>query len=71
LAATRSRVAVDIYDIAGRRVSSLMDAVMPAGPVSLNWDGRDGTGSRVASGIYFYRVSVDQQSYVGKMTVLK
>jgi hypothetical protein len=44
-----------VYDAAGRLVRSLVDEAMPAGRYVKTWDGRDGAGRQVASGIYFYR----------------
>ncbi len=67
----RSHVIVEVYDLAGRKVATLVDELQPAGPVIVNWDGEDVYGDRVASGVYFYRVSLDSQAYMGKMTLLK
>jgi len=47
------RVRLLIYDVAGRRVTTLLDGVMPAGATFAIWDGRDAGGGRVADGVYF------------------
>ncbi len=47
---------VDVYDIAGRRVVRLLDDVVPAGQHRVEWQGRDGRGRAVASGVYFVRL---------------
>lgn len=49
-----ARVRVSIFDVSGRLVRTLMDRPETQGPHSINWDGRDGSGNRVASGVYFY-----------------
>lgn len=47
------RVAVRIVDVGGRSVRSLAQGHHPAGAHAVVWDGRDGSGRRVAAGIYF------------------
>ncbi len=54
--ARHARVQVDVYDVAGRRVTALMDAEQPAGAGDVSWNGRDGRGRAVAAGVYFVRV---------------
>jgi len=69
----RSEAAVEIsvYDLSGRRVAVLTEGEMPAGGHSVVWDGR-GDGDRpVASGVYFYRLSVGDAFETGKMVLLK
>ncbi len=50
------RVRVSIYDVNGREVRILVDAVEPAGRHEVHWDGRARDGSRVPPGIYFSRL---------------
>lgn len=47
---------VAIYDAAGRSVRTLYSGSRPGGTYRLDWDGRDGAGRRVASGVYFVRL---------------
>ena len=51
-------VTVTVYDLMGRRVRTLVDAMQPAGAYQVRWDGRDAAGQPVASGTYFYRLRV-------------
>lgn len=51
-----AHVALAVYDVAGRRVASLVDRRLEAGTHSLEWDGRDASGVRVASGVYLVRL---------------
>jgi hypothetical protein len=44
----------DIYTVSGRRVRSMRSQAASAGPVILNWDGRDGEGDSIANGTYLY-----------------
>jgi hypothetical protein len=65
------RVRVAIYDPRGRRVRTLLDAPRAPGRYTLQWDGRDGAGSALPSGVYLYRVEAGKQSSAGKLTLLR
>jgi hypothetical protein len=60
-----------IYDVTGREVRSLVDGRRGAGEHAAVWDGRDGDGARVGSGIYFYRMEAAGMIAVQKMVLLK
>ncbi|HOX24191.1 MAG TPA: FlgD immunoglobulin-like domain containing protein [Candidatus Krumholzibacteria bacterium] len=49
-------VALDVHDLAGRRVRGLVSGQAPAGQHRTTWDGRDDGGLRVASGVYLVRL---------------
>jgi len=46
---------VAVYDVAGRRVAILFDGAAPAGPLTLEWNGRDSRGREAGSGVYWIR----------------
>jgi uncharacterized repeat protein (TIGR01451 family) len=50
------RVRLVVFDVAGRRVRTLVDAELPAGRHAAAWDGRDELERRVQAGVYFLRV---------------
>ncbi len=54
--AARQRVHLALYDVGGRRVRTLQDGELEAGPHTFDWDGADGAGRSLASGIYFARM---------------
>jgi len=60
-----------IYDSAGRLVRRLLDGAIPAGPRQVTWDGRDATGSRVVSGVYYTRLETGSNRVTGKLVVLQ
>jgi uncharacterized repeat protein (TIGR01451 family) len=63
-----SQVKVDIFDVEGRSVATLVDGQMPAGRHSVVWDGRDHTGANAAGGVYFCRVQCcDGQETLNKV----
>ncbi len=66
-----ARVAITIFDVAGRRVRALVDGARPAGQQRVSWDGRDDAGRTVASGVYFYRMSSGSFTQTRKMVLLK
>jgi hypothetical protein len=67
----RSLVTIGVYDVAGRRVSLLVDSEFDPGAYSVRWDGRDDSGRHVASGTYFARMSTGNSVFERKMTVIK
>lgn len=66
-----SRVRLDIYDIAGRRVRTLVNANMGAGARSAFWDGRDDAGRRVASGVYLYRLEATGKVLAKRLVIVR
>ena len=51
-----ARVHLSIYTADGRLTRTLVGEHLPAGEHVVTWDGRDGSGRRMASGTYFYRL---------------
>jgi hypothetical protein len=50
-------VRLEVYDVRGRSVRQLLDAMRGTGEHVVAWDGRDGNGAHVGSGVYFVRLS--------------
>ncbi len=70
LAAT-SHVSLAVYDVEGRQVALLADAVECAGSHRAVWDLRNASGSLVPSGVYFIRCAASGLSGVQKVIVLR
>jgi hypothetical protein len=66
--AKAGRVQVSIYDVTGRKIKNVADRVFPAGETTLQWDGTDDGGQKVARGVYFVRSSVQKDA--GRIIVL-
>ena len=64
-------VSLDIYDLLGRKVRSLVSENMSSGYNSVLWNGRDDFGNDVASGIYFYQVKAGNFSETRTLVLLK
>ncbi|MDP7031843.1 MAG: FlgD immunoglobulin-like domain containing protein [Gemmatimonadota bacterium] len=55
------RVKMDVFDVTGRRVVTLLDGLAEPGRWSVSWRGNDSSGKRAAAGVYFVRFEgVDQ-----------
>jgi len=68
--AVAGEVRIDIYNVLGHRVRAL-GGPFAAGDHELIWDGRDGAGRSVASGMYFYRFDSEGVQQVRRMLLLK
>lgn len=66
-----SRVKLDVYDIRGRLVKSLLGEVLGAGRHEVQWLGRNRHGGRVASGVYFARMRADDREEIKRMLLMK
>ena len=64
-------VNLDIYNILGQHVRKLVSKNLPAGAHSVEWDATDNEGRPVATGIYLYRLQIDQKTQSKKMLFLK
>jgi len=66
-----SQVTLAVYDPSGRLVTTLLDENMDPGTHTAEWDGRDDSGGRLASGVYFYRLTAGKHTLSRKAIVLK
>lgn len=66
-----AQVRLEIFNILGRRVATLVDGEMPAGAHMVEWNSRNESGERVSSGVYFYRVIAGDDVLSKKMLLLK
>jgi len=69
--ACEGRVVLNVYNIKGQRVTTLVDDVRSAGSHKVVWNGVDDAGRAVSSGIYFYRMQTEGYTSVKKMLLMK
>jgi hypothetical protein len=60
-----------IYDVAGRVVRTLVEGPQPVGEKRVTWNGIDDRGGRVATGVYFYRMTAPGFEMTKKMVLLQ
>ncbi|MEK7329334.1 MAG: T9SS type A sorting domain-containing protein, partial [Candidatus Eisenbacteria bacterium] len=70
--AAKGKVTIGIYDISGRCIRTLVDAVKDPGIYQTRWTGELDSGGKAASSIYFYRITYpDGASLAKKMALLR
>ena len=64
-------VRLNIYNILGKKVSTLLNNVMSPGMHKIEWNAKDNEGNPVASGIYFYELSSSSFTARKKMLLIR
>ena len=59
-------VNLEVYNILGQKVATLVNEELKAGNYSVEFD-----GSKISTGIYFYMLKVNDEQFVKKMMLLK
>jgi hypothetical protein len=67
----RTAVRLAVFDVAGREVRVLVDAVEGAGEHGAVWDGKDARGKVMSSGVYFYRLKAGEFEETRRVTLVK
>ena len=55
-------VTLEVYDIMGRKVRSLIAETLPTGRYQLTWDGTEATGSKAKAGIYITKLTIGERA---------
>jgi hypothetical protein len=69
--ANRTHVTLEVYNILGQRIRTLVDEPLEANSYERAWDGRSDSGSEVSSGIYFYKMVAGDFSATEKAVLLR
>lgn len=64
-------VSLQIYNLKGQLIRTLINDFLPAGKQSLVWNGTDNENKPVASGVYLYKIKAGKNSTTAKMLLLK
>ncbi len=67
----RAHVELAVYDAGGRRVATIIDAVLSSGMHEAQWNGRGISGEKVAAGVYFIRLHTADTEVSSKIVVLR
>ncbi len=65
------QVKLNVYNIAGQKVKTLVDEAQQAGSYTIKWDRHDNKGRQVSAGVYIYNLSIGDQTQTRKMILLK
>lgn len=68
---TRQSVTLSVYNLLGQKVRTLRDEEMDAGNYKVTWDATNDGGAKVASGVYFYKLTTEEFVDTKKMMLLK
>jgi len=64
-------VTLEIYNTLGQKVRTLVNETQEAGQYEITWDGKNGSGNQLSSGIYLYRITAGNYVKVMKMVLLR
>jgi hypothetical protein len=64
-------VRIDVYNIRGQHVRTLVDGLFESGDYDIAWNGTDENDNPVASGVYFYRMVSGEHTEVKRMLLMK
>ena len=68
---TTSRVKLEVFDVRGQLVATLLDERRSAGVHHVTWNARDRSGQAVASGVYLCRIQAGSFTDTKRMVLLK
>lgn len=63
-------VQLEVYNLMGQRVYTLVDEKQPAGNYSVGWDGRDFRGRKLEGGVYLYWLKAGEFSSIRKLILI-
>jgi len=66
-----SQVRLDVYNIKGEKIITLVDGYLKAEFHSIVWDGTDSSSKPVSSGVYFYKMQSEKYNSTKKMILMK
>jgi hypothetical protein len=65
------KVRLRIFDVSGRVVRTLVEEVKGAGEYTVAWDGRNDSGKRLGSGVFFYQLEASEFKSAKKIVIVK
>ncbi|MDW7682016.1 MAG: FlgD immunoglobulin-like domain containing protein, partial [bacterium] len=69
--AEATHVKLEIYNLLGQKIRTLIDDPKPAGSHTVRWDGRDDFGAAVSSGVYLYTLTSGRFCETRKMVLMR
>jgi hypothetical protein len=62
---------IEIFNMKGQKVKTLLQGVTTGGYHTVNWDGKDDLNNEVGSGVFFYKLTTDSYTETKKMIMMK
>ncbi len=62
---------LEVFDVTGRKVRTLLHQAVIAGDTELTWDGLNDAGNSVSSGVYLYRLEINDRTSTRKMVLVR
>jgi aminopeptidase N len=66
----QGHVSLDIYNLLGQKIRNLVDKNHTAGKYSVKWNGYDNAGKLVGSGLYFYKINVNNKNLPAQKLIM-
>ena len=68
--AASSQVRLEVFNLLGQRIATLVDGERAAGFHTVTWNATDAAGRAVGAGVYIYRMTVGETSQTGRMVLI-
>ena len=68
--AASAEVRLEVFNLLGQRIATLVDGARPAGFHTATWHATDAAGRAVGAGVYIYRMTVGVESLTGRMVLV-
>jgi len=68
---TAGKVTIEVYNIRGQLVKTLVNEVKETGAYTALWNGKDNSNKSVSSGVYFYKMKTQDYNSTRKMILMK
>ncbi len=66
----RTQVKIEVYDVLGQRAEVIIDEMLDAGSHTIRWNFKDARERELAQGTYFYRITTDKGTSIGKILLI-
>ncbi|MBA4312719.1 MAG: hypothetical protein C0417_08825 [Chlorobiaceae bacterium] len=70
-AGTNHTILLEVFDLSGRKVRTILNGELEPGTYIYNWDGTNDAGKQVSSGSYIYRMQTKDAALVKRMMFIK
>ncbi len=64
------KIQLDIFNIRGQKIKTLLNDQITAGEHLVVWDGEDASGKKVGSGLYLYKLNINGKTELAKKCML-